>query len=298
MDEKFLEKIEEEKTKIDDYQKWVNKADCFFSGFEYLNSQDMIAAQMKKLTHIGIRSLNESSELIRVMTVSNLDMIENVLKKVTTDIGKLTNAFNYIEKSINEKPGFFNRKNSSDIFIETFNAEQDNIRRYINDLKVKQDSLTEAKDTVKENINKIILQFIMLDRDASLLKKAKEEFSNSRNSRNSRKHLLNGAYEIFEFELNQIHTDILTQQQIIFQKYASLRLMQENILNCHHNITYLTRITSSCMLNMVELNHIISMNDNKDQNENALDKIKVLINGLGHDLKAIANKPFAKLIVT
>jgi hypothetical protein len=52
------------------------------------------------------------------------------------------------------------------------------------------------------------------------------------------------------------------------------------------------------MLNMVELNHIISMNDNKDQNENTLDKIKVLINGLGHDLKAIANKPFAKLIVT
>lgn len=288
MDEKFLEKIEDEKSKISEYQKWTQKVEGFFSGFEYLNSQEMVLAQMKKLTHIGVRSLNESSELIRVMTMNNMDLIENVLKKVTTDIGQLTNTFTRIENSLNEKQGFFSRKKPSEVFVETFNAEQDNIRRHINDLKVKQESLVEAKNEVENNMKKIVFQFILLDRDAKLLKKAKEEFGASR------KQNLKNAYEEVEFELNQIHTDVLTQQQIIFQKYAALRLMQENILNCHHNINYLTRITSSCMLNMVELNHIISMNSSTD--EGTLLKIKGLLSGLGNDLRNIANKPFAKLI--
>lgn len=288
MDEKFLEKIEDEKSKISEYQKWTQKVEGFFSGFEYLNSQEMVLAQMKKLTHIGVRSLNESSELIRVMTMNNMDLIENVLKKVTTDIGQLTNTFTRIENSLNEKQGFFSRKKPSEVFVETFNAEQDNIRRHINDLKVKQESLVEAKNEVENNMKKIVFQFILLDRDAKLLKKAKEEFGSSR------KQNLKNAYEEVEFELNQIHTDVLTQQQIIFQKYAALRLMQENILNCHHNINYLTRITSSCMLNMVELNHIISMNSSTD--EGTLLKIKGLLSGLGNDLRNIANKPFAKLI--
>lgn len=290
MDEKFLEKIEDEKSKISEYQKWTQKGEGFFSGFEYLNSQEMVLAQMKKLTHIGVRSLNESSELIRVMTMNNMDLIENVLKKVTTDIGQLTNTFTRIENSLNEKQGFFSRKKPSEVFVETFNAEQDNIRRHINDLKVKQESLVEAKNEVENNMKKIVFQFILLDRDAKLLKKAKEEFGGSK------KQNLKNAYEEVEFELNQIHTDVLTQQQIIFQKYAALRLMQENILNCHHNINYLTRITSSCMLNMVELNHIISMNSSTD--EGTLLKIKGLLSGLGNDLRNIANKPFAKLITS
>lgn len=292
MDEKFLEKIEEEKTKLSEIRKWTQKEDGFFAGFDYLNSQDMVLSQMKKITHIGIKSLTESSELIRVMTMSNMELIENVLKKVTTDVGELTETFNRIENSLATKQGFFARKKPSEIFVETFNNEQSNIRRHINDLKVKQESLVEAKEEVQNNIAKIIYQFILLDRDAKLLKRAKEEFSKNRKS------LLKIAYEEVEFEANQIHTDVLTQQQIIFQKYAALRLMQENILNCYHNINYLTRITSSCMLNMVELNQIISMNANNEQNENALIKVKELLGGLGQDLKSIASKPFAKLIVT
>lgn len=292
MDDKFLEKIEEEKTKLSEISKWNQKEEGFFSGFEYLNSQDMVLSQMKKITHVGVKSLNESSELIRVMTMSNMDMIENVLKKVTTEVSDLTETFSRIESSLTTKQGFFARKKPSEVFVETFNNEQNNIRRHINDLKVKQEALTEAKEEVQKNIGKIIYQFILLDRDAKLLKRAKEEFSKSKKS------ILKAAYEEVEFEANQIHTDVLTQQQIIFQKYAALRLMQENILNCYHNINYLTRITSSCMLNMVELNQIISMNANNEQNENALVKVKELLSGLGQDLKTIASKPFAKLIVS
>lgn len=292
MDDKFLEKIEEEKTKISELKKWDQKQEGFFSGFEYLNNSDMVLSQMKKLTHVGVKSLNESAELIRVMTMSNMEMIDNVLKKVTTEIGELTETFSRIENSLNLKQGFFSRKKPSEVFVETFNGEQDNIRRHINDLKVKQQSLVDAKDEMQNNISKLIYQFILLDRDAKLLKRAKEEFSKHK------KVMLKQAYEEIEFETNQIHTDVLTQQQIIFQKYAALRIMQENILNCYHNINYLTRITSSCMLNMVELNHIISMNSNNEQNESALGKVKELLGGLGQDLKAIANKPFAKLIVS
>lgn len=290
MDDKFLEKIEEEKTKISEFKKWTQKEEGFFSGFEYLNSQEMVVAQMKKLTHVGVKSLNESSELIRVMTMSNMEMIENVLKKVTTNVGELTETFSRIEHSVTIKQGFFSRKKPTELFVETFNNEQANIRRHINDLKVKQESLVDAKDDVQKNITKITFQFILLERDANLLKKAKEYFAQNR------KAILKSAYEEIEFETNQIHTDVLTQQQIIFQKYAALRLIQENILNCYHNINYLTRITSSCMLNMVELNQIISMNANNEQNESALVKVKELLSGLGSDLKAIANRPFAKLI--
>lgn len=290
MEEKFLEKMEEEKSKLIEVQKWTQKEESFFSGFEYLNSDDMVISQMKKITHIGIKSLTESSELIRVMTGSNMELIENVLKKVTNGISELTEIFNRIEGSLVIKQGFFGRKKPSEIFIETFSNEQNNIRHYINDLKVKQESLVEAKNEVNNNMSKIIYQFILLERDSKLLKKAKEEFSKSK------KNLIKRAYEEIEFEANQIHTDILTQQQVIFQKYAALRIMQENISNCHHNINYLTRITSSCMLNMVELHHIISMNTDKEKNENALSGIKEMLSGLGKDLKFIANKPFAKLI--
>lgn len=291
MDEKFLEKIEEEKSKISELQKWTQKEEGFFSGFEYLNSQDMVLAQMKKLTHVGVKSLNESSELIHVMTMNNMEMIENVLKKVTKEVGDLTESFSKIENSVNIKQGFFGRKKPTELFIETFNNEQSNIRRHINDLKVKQEALVEAKEEMQKNISKITFQFILLERDAKILKKAKEFFSQNR------KQSLKVAYEEIEFETNQIHTDVLTQQQIIFQKYAAMRLMQENILNCYHNINYLTRITSSCMLNMVELNHIISMNANNEQNDNALIKVKEVLFGLGKDLKTIASKPFSKLIV-
>jgi hypothetical protein len=251
----------------------------------------MIFSQMKKLTHVGVKSLNESSELVRIMTMSNIEMIENILKKVTTEISELTEIFNRIKNSLTFKQKFFVYKKPSEIFIETFKNEEENIIRHINNLKVKQEILLEAKEEVQKNIKKIIYQFILLDRDSKLLKRAKEEFS-----KNNRP-LLQEAYEEVEFEVNQIHTDVLTQQQIIFQKYTALCFMQENILNCYHNINYLTRITSSCMLNMVELNKIINMNENNEQNENTLSKIKELLSNLSEELKIIANKPFTKLII-
>lgn len=292
MDEKFLEKIAEEKNQISEYKKWTQKEDGFFAGFEYLNSSDMVLSQMSKLKHVGVKSLNESSELIRVMTMSNMDMIENVLKKVTGDIGELTVTFNKIENSLNVKASFFSRKKPSEIFVETFNSEHENIRRNINDLRVKQESLVEAKNEMEKNIKNILYQFILLDRDAQLLKKSKDFFQFTK------KNNLKDAYEQIEFEVNQIHTDVLTQQQVVFQKYAALRLMHDNILNCHHNINYLTRITSSCMLNMVELNQIISMNATNEQNDFSLVKVKELLGNLGSDLRAIASRPFSRLLVS
>lgn len=288
MDDKFLLTVQEQKNTVKEYDVWNKKIKSFFDGFSFLNSPKMISEQIQKLTHVGVRSLNESSELVKNSSLYTINHIDNVLNDVTSQIKSLNDIFNKIQNSFNAKQGFFSKKKTSDVFLDTFNQEYEHLNSLINILKLKNESLISIKDELKNFINLTTYQFLLLDKDATFLNNAKEFFLQHK------KEAIKNAYFEIEFDVNQIHTDILTQQQVIFQKYVALNMMLENVVNCIHNVNYITRITSSCVLNMVEINHIIQLNA-ADNVDNSFFKLKDSISNFMFDLKNITTKPFVRI---
>jgi hypothetical protein len=292
MDETFFELIIDKKSKMPEMVKWNQKIENFFDGFTYLNSEDLIYQHVNKLSHVGINSLTQSSEMIRQTTKTNLDLIDNELKKVINNIHELSNTFNEIESALNQKVGFFSKKSPGELFFEFFQKEQSQIKQKINDLNVKQHSLIESKKELEDNIDKLMYFYIYLEKDIILLKKADEILNKNGKS------LVKKIYNENAFEIISIQTDLLTQQQILFQKYGALKILHQNIMNCHKNIGYLTRITGSCLLNLVELQQIINLSNmgNEDKSKNSLMKVKELIMMVTKDLKEISTNPFKKVI--
>lgn len=292
MSDDFITLLEKRKENLPEATTWEKKTTRFFEGFSYLNIEELLRPHVKKLTHVGVNSLNYSTEVIRVLTINNLDMIENNLKKAIEDVQSLTNLFEELNNIFNYKPGFFNRKTNGEIFLDFFQAQQDNITKKINDLNVKQYALLEAKKEMESNIDKLVYAYIVLDKDLEFLKQAEQYMDKNANT------IVKQIYNDFSFDIMHIKTDLLTQEQIIFQKYGAMKILMNNILNCHKNITYLSRTTHSCLFNMVELQHILHLSSEKntEKEKTAFSQIKDVMSKVTNDLKAISQKPFAALV--
>lgn len=292
MSNEFLNLLEERKSQAVEASVWAAKIEKYFAVFSYLNSELMLNNHIEKLTHVGITSLTGSAEMIRKMTIDNLDMIDNNLKKVIQDVQELTDTFNAIEDVLNYKQGFFNKKTNSQIFIEFFNSEQENIRKKINNLNVKQHALVDAKKDLENSLDTLIHYYILLDKDVEFLKEA-EKFLVEQG-----KPLYKKIFNDHAFDILNIKTDLLTQQQIIFQKYGALMLLLQNILNCHKNISYLTRTTNSCLFNLVELQQIISLSNtgSEETTSTAMQQVKQVIRDVTQNLKAISTRPFIQVV--
>lgn len=292
MSDDFITLLEKRKENLPEATTWEKKTTRFFEGFSYLNIEELLRPHVKKLTHVGVNSLNYSTEVIRILTINNLDMIENNLKKAIEDVQSLTNLFEELNNIFNYKPGFFNRKTNGEIFLEFFQAQQDNITKKINDLNVKQYALVEAKKEMESNIDKLVYAYIVLDKDLEFLKQAEQYMDKNANT------IVKQIYNDFSFDIMHIKTDLLTQEQIIFQKYGAMKILMNNILNCHKNITYLSRTTHSCLFNMVELQHILHLSSEKntEKEKTAFSQIKDVMSKVTNDLKAISQKPFAALV--
>lgn len=292
MNEDFVTLLEKQKLQLPQTITWENKITRYFDGFSYLNSEDLISQHINKLTHVGINSINHSTEMIRLMTINNLDMIDNNLKKVINDVQELTTTFDKLNDVFNYKPGFFNKKTNGEVFLEFFKAEQDNISKKINNLNVKQHGLIDAKKDIEKSMDDLLSAYLLLDRDLGFLKKAEKYMETD--ARLPVKQVFND----FSFEILSIKTDLLTQQQIIFQKYGAMNILMQNLMNCHKNISYLTRTTNSCLFNLVELQHILHLSNeqNGDTEKSTFAQIKESLSKVSIDLKTISQKPFAALV--
>lgn len=292
MDDDFVSLLEKQKLNLQQRNIWDNKITRYFDGFAYLNSEDLISQHIKKLTHVGINSINQSTELIRLMTINNLDMIDNNLKKVIAEVGQLTSTFDKLNEVFNYKPGFFNKKTNGEVFLEFFNLEKDNITQKINNLNVKQHNLIDAKKDIETSMTDLLDAYLLLDRDLTFLKQAEKYME--QDARLPVKQVFND----YSFEILSVKTDLLTQQQIIFQKYGAMNILMQNLLNCHKNISYLTRTTNSCLFNLVELQHILHLSNDKnsDQEKSTFAQIKESLSKVSNDLKTISQRPFAALI--
>lgn len=288
MNKEFFQKIEERYSDRNFKEKWEDKCSNFIDNFSYLNSEELIEDQIKKLTHVGIRSISESSSLIQKLTSENLDIMQNQLSDIIKDMNTLNNQFDLLEKSIKARPGIFSKKNSNQIFFETFKKEEKNIRSQINELKLKGHSLEEIKQNLEQSVNQLIDSYTLLERDIKFLKKADESFSTS---------LKNSVVEIYNnnlFEITDIRGEILTHQQIIFQKFAGIQILMENVLNCQKNINYISRITYSAVMNVVELQQILTFGQSSldESQKNSFSKAKEALLCVTDELKTITSKPF------
>jgi uncharacterized protein YaaN involved in tellurite resistance len=290
MNEVFLETIEKNLAEKGQAQKWTKKTTSFLEGFAYLNTEVLINDQMDKLLCVGVNSLTESAELIKTLTSENIDIIENTLKVMISDIDKVMEKIDQLDKTLNQKKGFFSSKEPIDIFFELFAKEEANIHTLIKELRIKQNSLSDVKKTLEEGVEQLFQSYTLLERDVKFLSEAADRFPNHE------KTLVRKAYQEREFELIQIKTDLLTQQQILFQKYGAIRILLDNVSNCYKNISFVSKVSYSVIMNTVELQKIIQLRKSNlsDKDKEALVSLKESLTVASTDIKIIAAEPFSK----
>jgi uncharacterized protein YaaN involved in tellurite resistance len=290
MNEVFLETIEKNLAEKGQVQKWTKKTTSFLEGFAYLNTEVLINDQMDKLLCVGVNSLTESAELIKTLTSENIDIIENTLKVMISDIDKVMEKIDQLDKALNQKKGFFSSKEPIDIFFELFAKEEANIHTLIKELRIKQNSLSDVKKTLEEGVEQLFQSYTLLERDVKFLSEAADRFPNHE------KTLVRKAYQEREFELIQIKTDLLTQQQILFQKYGAIRILLDNVSNCYKNISFVSKVSYSVIMNTVELQKIIQLRKSNlsDKDKEALVSLKESLTVASTDIKIIAAEPFSK----
>jgi hypothetical protein len=290
MNEVFLETIEKNLAEKGQAQKWTKKTTSFLEGFAYLNTEVLIEDQMDKLLGVGINSLTDSAELIKTLTSENIDIIENTLKVMISDIDKVMEKIDQLDKALNQKKGFFSSKEPIDVFFELFTKEETNLHTLIKELRIKQNSLSDVKRTLEEGVEQLFDSYTLLERDVKFLSDAAAKFANHE------KALVRKSYQQKEFELIQIKTDLLTQQQILFQKYGAIRILLDNVSNCYKNISFVSKVSYSVIMNTVELQKIIQLRKSNlsDKDKEALVSLKESITLASTDIKIIAAEPFSK----
>ena len=166
--------------------------------------------------------------------------------------------------------------------------EQKTIRQQINELNIKEHDLYAVKENLENNVERLIDSYVLLDRDLRLLKSAEEKLSKSENP------AILKVFNKYLFEITGIKTDLLTHQQIIFQKYAGLKILLKNVFNCHKNIKYISQVTHNVIMNIAELQQIISLSQSTLNNKetDSLKKIKETLTLATTDLKLISAQPF------
>lgn len=289
MSQEFFKSVEDRYSDRNFKEKWEQKCNTFFDNFIYLNSEILIEDQIQKLTHVGIKSIANSGILIQKMTSENLDMMQDQLGNVIKDIANLSGKFDVLEKAIKARTGFFSSKTPTQVFFETFKKEELIIRQQINELNLKGHLLEDVKKNLEHNIEQLIDCYVLLERDLHLIKKAEEKLGSSE------KALVEKLFNKNLFDITNIKSDLLTHQQILFQKFAGVKILLQNVLNCHKNISYISRVTYSAVMNVVELQQIIALgqsNLDKKQTQ-ALIKAKETLLLVTTDLKIVAATPFA-----
>jgi len=211
MSDVFLETIEKELSEKSTINKWNKKTVSFIDNFDYLNTELLIEDQMDKILCVGINSLNESSELIKTLTSENINIIETKLKTLITDIGDVVSKFDLLEKTLNPKRTFFNFKDPVEAFFEIFSKEETNIHTLIKEINIKRAMLGDVKNSLEKGIEQLFSVYVLLERDVKFLSDAEEKFNKHS------KEIVKKTYKTHEFELVQLKTDLLIQQQILFQ---------------------------------------------------------------------------------
>lgn len=288
MSEQFLETVEKDLAQKSTQYKWSKKCSSFIDNFEYLNTSLLIEDQMNKLLCVGINSLNESAELIRTLTAENINIIETKLKTLLSDINIVVEKFDLLEKTLNQKKGFFSSKEPIDLFFEIFSKEEANLHTIVKELRIKQNSLAEVKASLDEGIEQIMDVYVLLERDVKFLSDVAHKLPHHP------KELVRKSYKEHEFELIQTKTDLLTQQQILFQKYGAIRILLNNVANCYKNISFISKVSYSVIMNTVELQKIIQLRkSNLSENDKTiLNKLKDSITLASTDMKLVAAEPF------
>jgi uncharacterized protein YaaN involved in tellurite resistance len=292
MNEVFLETVEKNLAEKSQAQKWSKKTTSFVEGFAYINTELLIEDQMDKLLGVGINSLTDSAELIKTLTSENIDIIENKLKTLLSDINIVVEKFDLLEKTLNQKKGIFSSKEPIDIFFELFAKEEASLHNIIKELRIKQSSLSDVKESLEEGINQIFNVYTLLERDVKFLSEVAEKFPMHP------KDLVRKIYKSKEFELIQTKTDLLTQQQILFQKYGAIRILLDNVANCYKNISFISKVSYSVIMNTVELQKIIQLRQSNlsEKDKEGLIALKNSITVASTDIKLIAAEPFSKHI--
>lgn len=291
MNEEFFTMIEQKATQSAMASKWQKKATSFFENFSYLNVDVLIEDQISKLTHVGVSSITQSSEMIAKMTSETMSMIDSQLKTIIKDVGEITTMFEHLEKTLNKKNGFFSFSNSSpfDNFVTLFQSQQDSIRQKINALNFKEHDLSSVKNQLENNIEKLTDVYALLQRDLDVINLAEKKLPYHSNE------LIVKIYNQYNLEILGIKTDLLTHQQIIYQKYAGIQILLQNVFNCHRNIKHISQVTHNVLMNVAELQQIMSLSQVVvSGKENAsLVKLRNTLTLVTTDLKLIAAQPFS-----
>ena len=150
-------------------------------------------------------------------------------------------------------------------------------------------SLSDVKESLDDGLTQIINTYTVLERDIKFLSEIEFKF------KSHPKDFIRHGYKEREFELMQNKTDLLTQQQILFQKYGAIKILINNVDNCYKNINFISKVSYSVIMNTVELQKIIQLKKTlvSEQDMDVLKKVKEAITLASTDIKIIAAEPFS-----
>lgn len=287
MDNSIIQIVEEKLSQPQ--EQWLPKAQSFINNTENLNSTLLIDDQLQKIMTVGLKSIETSVNVSQKLTKEVLSLIDNELSAVTTGIAKVTDLFNALTNALTQKKSFFTRKDPEEIFFEMFSQEENNINNLVRSLSIKEIELEHSKESIDRYIDYIIDAFYLLERDIKLLKLVEQKLGRSFNEN------VVSVFNKYHSDIKIKQTDLLTHQQIMMQKFAALKILQNNIANCNQNIKIISKVTFSVLQNTVELKKIISMSKSSMSSEELteLKKLKESFTAINTDFKIIASQPFA-----
>lgn len=249
----FFDLLEIKKQSLSkEIESWNKKIDSYFLSFDFLINPKLIENHFKKITHIGISSTTGSSKVINKIFEDSF-VFQSTIKGAVEKINELSDLFSILFDLFDDRNNFFSSQKSVQKFINHFHSNKEKINSFNNSLKNYQILIKNHLDTLKTNTDDLLYQYILLDRDIMVLKKAQNLQKNTKISQ---------LYNNYNYDLNIIQTDLLTEQQMLLQKYSALSLTKENLYNNYLNINNISKNTNNCLASIIEL---INLNTNNNE---------------------------------
>lgn len=266
-------------TPLKETSEWQTKIDKFFQAMEYLHSTDLAQSHINKLLNVGVNSLSQTAEFIQQSTQTTMHMINVVLKEITDKLNNVAMHISKFDNELSQKQGLFSKK-KVDFFV-FFQEQQSTFQSSIETLVFELNTLAQCNQTLDTLIQHLFQCYALLDRDILFLKKVITHFNHADTE-------IAVVFKSIEFDVSKIYSDLMTQQQLLTQKYASLQVLKNNVLVFTHNIQYITQVSNGCLHNLIDQAQLAKMN----HNENQLTLTQQFIHKLNNTFSTIVSSPY------
>lgn len=284
-----LKIITEKKLLENNKNNWKYKADSLLNGLEYISSKELIVEQLNKLNHVGIKSTKMALNINQEFSNQVVIIVDEELKETLKEIKTLTEGFKLLTETLTKKKSLFQKKEPLEIFFEMFRNKKEEVSLLIEAINIKKIRLEDSIDRLKNMLLEIEDCFFLLERDITLLKYIDENIGRVK------KDIVKTEYDKNRYDLLELRTDLLTQQQILFQKHMAFKMLNKSTEACIRNVKVISDVTYNIIHNTMEIQKIIEITNvgNESNKIESFELLKTNFQKVSLELNKVSEKPFS-----